>query len=86
MDERIKLLEKLKIQLQGHVYVGEEKREGWKEQVSIYMFKCPKHGYVKSNVKGYNERLECPTCLEELKNNEITPIARAFTQGFLKEI
>jgi len=77
MDERIKLLEKLKIQLQGHVYVGEEKKEGWKEPVSIYMFKCQKHGYVKSHVKGYNERLECPTCLEEIINNENISTAQA---------
>jgi len=67
MDERIKLLEKLKIQLKGHVYVGEEQREGWKTPASMYMFKCPKHGYVKSNAIGYSKRLECPQCLEELK-------------------
>ena len=72
MDERIKLLEKLKIQLQGHVYVGEEKREGWKEPASMYIFKCPKHSYVKSNAKGFSKRLECPLCLEELQNTNET--------------
>ena len=73
MDKRIKLIEKLKIQLQGHLYVGEEKKEGWKEPSPVYMFKCPKHGYVKNRVKGYNERLECPDCLKELpfQRNEI---------------
>ena len=66
MEERIELLKKLKIQLQGHAYIGEEIKEGWKKPSAIYMFKCKKHGYVKSNVKGYNERLECPRCLEEM--------------------
>ena len=72
MDERIRLLEKLKIQLQGHVYVGKEKKEGWKTSAPIYMFKCPKHGYVKNTVKGFIERLECPHCLEELKDTKET--------------
>ena len=75
MDKRIRLLERLKIQLQGQLYVGEEKKEGWKTSAPVYMFKCPKHGYVKSNVKGYSKRLECPQCLEELKitNDAVTP-------------
>jgi len=67
MDNRIKLIEKLRIQLQGHFYVGDEKREGWKEPAPIYMFKCSKHGYVQNRVKGYDERLECPECLKELQ-------------------
>ena len=73
MDNRIKLIEKLRIQLQGHLYIGDEKREGWEEPAPIYMFKCPKHGYVKNRVIGYNERLECPECLKELQvqRNEI---------------
>jgi hypothetical protein len=72
LEERIELVKKLKIMLQGHTYIGEEKKEGWKEPTSIYMFKCPKHGYVKSNVKGYEERLECPFCLEEMIEFRVT--------------
>ena len=69
MDNSIKLLERLKIQLQGHVYVGEESRDGWKESAPLYMFKCPTHGYVKNYVSGHN-RLECPECIKELKKNK----------------
>lgn len=72
MDERIELVKKLKIKLQGHAYIGDEIREGWKKPISIYMFECPKHGYVKSNVKGYDERLECPMCLKELHEYKVT--------------
>jgi hypothetical protein len=67
MDTRIKLLDRLKIQLRGHLYVGDELREGWKEPAPVYMFKCPIHGYVKSVVRGFNERLECPECLKAEK-------------------
>ncbi|MFC1802857.1 hypothetical protein ACFL0D_02700 [Thermoproteota archaeon] len=73
MDSRLKLLEKLKIKLSGHLYVGDEIRDGWKEPAPFYIFKCPIHGYVKSYVRGYSERLECPDCLKEAQLvNEIT--------------
>ena len=32
MDPRIRLLERLKLQLSGHVYVGDRFKEGWKER------------------------------------------------------
>ena len=67
MDERLKLLERVKLQLLGYTYYGEEKKEEWKEPIPFYIFKCPTHGYVKNYVKGYEERLECPLCLEEKK-------------------
>jgi hypothetical protein len=75
LDNRIKLIERLRIQLQGHLYLGEEKRDGWKDTISLYMFKCPKHGYVKTYVKGFNKRLDCPECIEELKQ-----FNKAYTQ------
>ena len=73
MDERLKLLERIKLQLIGYSYHGEEKKEGWKEALPFYIFKCPIHGYVKNYVKGYNERLECPICLEEKKQEMDAP-------------
>jgi hypothetical protein len=70
MDNRIKLLEKLKIQLNGHLYVGDEEREGWKRSAPFYLFKCPKHGYVKNYIKGFDKRLDCPECLKELHESK----------------
>ena len=74
MSNHIKLLERLKIQLQGHIVVGQEQRDGWKESAEFYMFKCPVHGYVKNYVKGYGKRLECPECLLEMKKKEVEDI------------
>ena len=71
MDNRIKLLEKLKIKLNGHLYIGDEEREGWKHSAPFYMFKCPKHGYVKNHIKGFDKRLECPDCLKELLESKV---------------
>jgi len=33
MDPRIKLLQRLKLQLSGYVYVGDRMKEGWKEPI-----------------------------------------------------
>ena len=79
MSNHIKLLERLKIQLQGHVSVGREQRVGWKEPVEFYMFKCPIHGYVKNYVKGHDKRLECPECLIEMKENLLENIQPEIT-------
>ena len=75
MDSRIKLLERLKIQLKGHIYLGEEIKAGWKEPIPYYMFKCPKHGYVKNYAKGHDEILECPECIKELKKEQKVDLA-----------
>ena len=81
MDKRLGLLEKLKIQLQGHVFIGNEQSEGWKSPIPVYMFECQKHGYVKNYAKGYRKRLECPQCLEERKRKieTVPPIVESIT-------
>ena len=68
MDNRLNLIERIKMLLNGYLYVGHEKLEGWKEPVPFYVFKCPKHGYVKTYRMGYNESLICPECLKESKD------------------
>ena len=69
MDEKLKLLERLKLGLSGQLYVGDQMKEGWKESLPFYLFKCPIHGLVKSYPKGHSKRLECPLCQEELLEN-----------------
>ena len=67
MDEKLSLINRLKLRLMGHVYIGNKIEEGWKEAIPCYIFKCPKHGLVVSQVRGYNQYLECPECLKELR-------------------
>lgn len=66
MDQRISLLDRLKLRLSGYVYVEDRVKLGWKEPLPYYLFKCPVHGYVKSYQHGYDKKLICPKCLEEL--------------------
>ena len=70
MSEKLKLLERLKLRLSGHLYIGDQMREGWRESLPFYLFECPVHGLVKSYPKGYSNRLECPLCLEEKINEK----------------
>ena len=68
MDNRLRLIERIKMLLNGYTYIGDEKPEGWKEPVPFYIFKCPKHGYVKTYSMGHDELLICPECLKESKD------------------
>jgi len=65
MDSRLRLLERIKLELQGCVYVGNQSKSGWKEPIPFYLFKCPIHGYVENYAKGYEEILECPLCIKD---------------------
>jgi len=65
MDPRISLLNRLKMQLSGYLYVGEKRRDGWRGPLPHYVFECPVHGLVESYPHGYGGRLECPRCVEE---------------------
>ena len=59
------LLDKLRLQISGHVYVEDRMKTGWKEPIPHYAFKCPVHGIVVNYPYGYNQRLECPKCRGE---------------------
>jgi hypothetical protein len=65
MDPRIRLLNRLRMQLSGYVYVGERQRDGWRGPLPHYAFRCPVHGLVESYPHGHDQRLECPLCVEE---------------------
>ena len=71
MDSRLKLIDRLNLQLSGHIYIGEKKMDGWKESLPFYMFKCPIHGYVTTYAMGHNEHLVCPLCIKELMVEDV---------------
>ena len=75
MDSRISLINRLKIQLKGYVHIGDEKPDGWRKELSIYAFRCPKHDIVYDYPHGYEGRLECPICREEMKRERKTEFA-----------
>ena len=52
MDKRIKLLNRLKMQLSGYVYTGHKSRDGWRGELPHYQFECPVHGLVENYPSG----------------------------------
>jgi len=63
---KLSLYQKMILKISGHVYVGHETRPGWSGDLPFYVFKCPIHGLVKDYPHGFNDRLDCSTCLESL--------------------
>jgi len=70
MDPRISLLNRLKLQLTGYVYVEDRIKPGWTESLPFYLIKCPVHGYVESYPHGYEKKIVCPKCLEKLRKEQ----------------
>jgi hypothetical protein len=65
LDQRLKLLERIKLRLSGNIYLYNVTKEGWTDSLPLYLFECPIHGLVKAYPKGYSNRLECPLCLKD---------------------
>lgn len=59
------LWQRLKLWVTGRVYLYDVKREGWKDFLPFYAFRCPVHGLVETYPRGYAQRLECPKCTGE---------------------
>ena len=67
---KLSLLQRLKLQLSGYVYVGDRQREGWKGPIPFYAFMCPIHGLVEDYPHYHSQRLECPECREEKRRKK----------------
>ena len=65
---KLGLWKRFKLRLTGKVYVGDRFKEGWKEPIPHYAFKCPTHGIVEDYPHGHKQRLECPRCREETQH------------------
>jgi hypothetical protein len=80
MDRRIKLIEALKIQLGGLIYINYKEKEG-EESMQHYLFKCPMHGVVENYITSRTNKqlLICPYCevMEKRINTQV-----ASSRGF----
>jgi hypothetical protein len=59
------LINNIKFRLNGYLYIGNEKKSGWKENIPFYLLECPIHGFVKTYAMGLKTRLECPDCIKD---------------------
>ena len=56
--------QRIKLRLNGMVYVGDHREVGWKRSIPVYVFRCRKHGLQQSYPVGFAQRLLCPECLK----------------------
>jgi len=58
----LSIWKKLVLLVKGRVFMGYERRPGWRHSLSIYAFRCPYHGIQTEYEHGFYERLDCPLC------------------------
>jgi len=75
-------LQRIEIKLLGKAFMGYRARDGWRQPLPFYAFRCPVHGYVEDYPHGYAERLDCPLCSRE----ELAGIRVADGEGMLAEM
>lgn len=82
MEVTVTHLQRLEIMLLGKAFVGYRARDGWRQPLPFYAFRCPVHGYVEDYPHGYAERLDCPLCSRE----ELAGIRVAEDEALLAEM
>ncbi len=58
----LSLLQRLRLRVLGRVPIGTRMKEGWKNPIMHYVFKCKLHGLQVDYPHGYREELRCPHC------------------------
>ena len=82
MEATVTHLQRLEIRLLGKAFMGYRARDGWRQPLPFYAFRCPVHGLVEDYPHGYTERLDCPLCSRE----ELAAIRVAEDEAILAEI
>jgi hypothetical protein len=59
----LSILQRIELKLLGSVKLGDERRLGWRGELPIYLFRCPRHGLQSTYPSGYGMVLLCPECL-----------------------
>lgn len=66
---KLTLIQKIKMKINGQIYLEHRTRPGWKRSLPFYAFKCPVHGIVIDYAHGLEDYLACPKCWEEKYGN-----------------
>ena len=63
-ETEMSFAERIRMRINGHIYVGHRKKEGWRKALPFYRFRCSVHGLVENYPMSYKKILRCPLCLE----------------------
>jgi len=64
-ESELSLIQRFRLKLLGHVFIGHRIRSGWKRSLPFFAFTCLVHGLVEDYPHGYTDRLDCPMCQRE---------------------
>jgi hypothetical protein len=64
---KLGLWQRLKLKINGKVFVGYAKREGWKGKLPFYIVRCKKHSiYFLDYPHGFDPYFTCPLCIKNM--------------------
>jgi len=67
---KLNLWKKLKLKINGNLFVGYAKREGWTGKLPFYIVKCDRHNICFLDYpQGFEGYFICPLCFEEVFEN-----------------
>ena len=82
----LSLFKRLVLWLCGHVYIGSRTMPGWSGSLPFYAFRCPVHGLVADYPRGFNDRLRCPLCFEDMTRETDAPLVPTDLESLVLEI
>jgi hypothetical protein len=82
----LSLFKRLVLRLCGHVYIGSRTMPGWSSSLPFYAFRCPVHGLVVDYPRGFNEKLRCPLCFEDMTREADAPLVQTDLEQLVPEI
>ena len=65
----LSFFDRLKLRIQGSLFLDDLPLEGWSQETPVYLFKCKHHGYELSYPSGYFMGLPCLDCVHEQINH-----------------
>ena len=66
---KLTLIQKIKLKINGRVYIEHRTRPRWNRPLPFYAFKCPVHGIVIDYTHDVDDYVSCPKCFEEKYGN-----------------
>ncbi len=69
---KLTLIQKIKLKINGRVYLEHRTKHGWRGSLPFYAFRCPIHGIVIDYPHGVDDSLSCTKCWEEKFLNKET--------------
>jgi hypothetical protein len=69
---KLSLHQKLKLKLNGYVFIGRYQAVGHSAAKDVYVVHCPRHGLFLDNPHGFESTFSCDRCIDEMLQVALT--------------